>query len=67
MSGLDLARIRAAFPRRGIQHYRSVPSTMDVAAEMAIGSVVLADEQTAGQGRHGLLGLLREGVQRHRR
>lgn len=53
MTGLDLVRIRAEFPGRSIQHYRKVPSTMDVAAELAIGSVVLADEQTAGQGRHG--------------
>ncbi len=36
-----------------IHRYATVDSTMRLAAELAIGDVVVADEQTAGQGRHG--------------
>jgi BirA family biotin operon repressor/biotin-[acetyl-CoA-carboxylase] ligase len=36
-----------------IHRYKQVGSTMTLAADMAIGSVVVADEQTAGIGRHG--------------
>jgi len=36
-----------------IHHYDSVDSTMRIAAELPIGDVVVAGEQTAGQGRHG--------------
>jgi BirA family transcriptional regulator, biotin operon repressor / biotin---[acetyl-CoA-carboxylase] ligase len=36
-----------------IHHFESVDSTMRLAAELPIGDVVVADEQTAGQGRHG--------------
>jgi BirA family transcriptional regulator, biotin operon repressor / biotin---[acetyl-CoA-carboxylase] ligase len=36
-----------------VHSYRSVDSTMRIAAELPIGDVVVADEQTAGQGRHG--------------
>jgi BirA family biotin operon repressor/biotin-[acetyl-CoA-carboxylase] ligase len=36
-----------------IIHYSVVDSTMTVAAVHPIGTVVTADEQTAGQGRHG--------------
>ena len=41
-----------------VRHYRQVPSTNDVAAELADqgaahGTVVVADAQTAGRGRHG--------------
>jgi BirA family biotin operon repressor/biotin-[acetyl-CoA-carboxylase] ligase len=36
-----------------IRHYDTVDSTMRVAADLEIGDVVTADEQTAGQGRHG--------------
>jgi BirA family biotin operon repressor/biotin-[acetyl-CoA-carboxylase] ligase len=32
-------------------HLKSVPSTQDVAREMPIGSIVLADHQSAGRGR----------------
>ncbi len=38
---------------RRVLHFASIDSTMRAAAEMAIGDVVIADEQTAGQGRHG--------------
>jgi BirA family transcriptional regulator, biotin operon repressor / biotin---[acetyl-CoA-carboxylase] ligase len=36
-----------------IHRYTSVDSTMRIAAELPIGDVVVAAEQTAGQGRHG--------------
>jgi len=36
-----------------IHRFASVDSTMRIAAELPIGDVVVADEQTAGQGRHG--------------
>lgn len=36
-----------------IHRYPTVDSTMRIAAELPIGDVVVADEQTAGQGRHG--------------
>ena len=36
-----------------IYHYPTVDSTMTIAAGLQIGDIVTADEQTAGQGRHG--------------
>ena len=36
-----------------IIRYRTVDSTMQAAASLPVGSVVVAGEQTAGQGRHG--------------
>jgi len=36
-----------------IHRYPTLPSTMSVAATLPLGDVVVADEQTAGQGRHG--------------
>lgn len=36
-----------------IHRYPTVDSTMRIAAELPLGDVVVADEQTAGQGRHG--------------
>jgi len=36
-----------------IHRYATVDSTMRIAAELPIGDVVVAAEQTAGQGRHG--------------
>jgi BirA family transcriptional regulator, biotin operon repressor / biotin---[acetyl-CoA-carboxylase] ligase len=50
---LDIARLRAEFPDRSLAYYPSVDSTMHAAAGLPPGAVVLADEQTAGQGRHG--------------
>jgi len=50
---LDIGRIRAAFPGRRIDYYASIDSTMRAAAGLETGSVVLAEEQTAGQGRLG--------------
>jgi BirA family biotin operon repressor/biotin-[acetyl-CoA-carboxylase] ligase len=49
----DAQRARLAFPGRRIMHYASIDSTMSAAAGLETGSVVIADEQTAGQGRHG--------------
>ncbi len=53
MTALDIERIRAAFPGRRIDYYASVDSTMRAAVGLEAGSVVLAEEQTAGQGRLG--------------
>ncbi len=55
---LDLEVIRARFPGRPIEWSASTASTMLVAARAAAagcasGSIFGADEQTAGQGRHG--------------
>jgi len=36
-----------------IHRFPTVDSTMRIAAELPVGDVVVADEQTAGQGRHG--------------
>jgi BirA family transcriptional regulator, biotin operon repressor / biotin---[acetyl-CoA-carboxylase] ligase len=38
---------------RRILHFAAIDSTMRAAADLDIGDVVIADEQTAGQGRHG--------------
>jgi BirA family biotin operon repressor/biotin-[acetyl-CoA-carboxylase] ligase len=53
MIPLDIDRIRRAFPTRVIEYHASIASTMTAAAGRPIGAVVLAEEQTAGQGRHG--------------
>ena len=53
MIGLDIDRLRRAFPGRTIDYYESIDSTMRAAAGRKPGDVVLAEEQTAGQGRHG--------------
>jgi BirA family biotin operon repressor/biotin-[acetyl-CoA-carboxylase] ligase len=50
--------LRTAFIGRRLEHRESVSSTMDVARDMASGqgahgTVVLADQQTAGRGRRG--------------
>jgi BirA family biotin operon repressor/biotin-[acetyl-CoA-carboxylase] ligase len=38
---------------RAVHYYPTVDSTMLLAAGLPVGSIVLAEEQTAGQGRHG--------------
>jgi len=53
MPPLDIARLRSEFPERRIEYYATIASTMHAAAELPLGSVVLAEEQTAGLGRHG--------------
>ena len=50
---MDLDRLRREFPARRIDYYPAVDSTMRAAVGLEPGSVVLAGEQTAGQGRHG--------------
>jgi len=54
----DLAAVRAALPGREIHWHESIATTMHEAAQLAAagvpsGTVVGADEQTAGQGRFG--------------
>ncbi|HUB82049.1 MAG TPA: biotin--[acetyl-CoA-carboxylase] ligase [Bryobacteraceae bacterium] len=53
MIPLDIDRLRRAFPARIFRYHRTIDSTMTVAASLPTGAVVLAEEQTAGQGRHG--------------
>jgi len=55
---LDIARVRASLPGRQISFFESITSTMHEAATLAAagapsGTAVVAEEQTAGQGRHG--------------
>jgi BirA family transcriptional regulator, biotin operon repressor / biotin---[acetyl-CoA-carboxylase] ligase len=50
---VNLDALRLALPDRRIDYYPSIDSTMRAAAALPRGSVVIADEQTAGQGRHG--------------
>jgi BirA family biotin operon repressor/biotin-[acetyl-CoA-carboxylase] ligase len=50
---IDLDRLRQAFPDRQILHYDSVDSTQLVAATCDPGTIVLADQQLSGLGRHG--------------
>jgi BirA family biotin operon repressor/biotin-[acetyl-CoA-carboxylase] ligase len=54
----DLASVRARLPNRHIEWFQSVSSTMTPAARLArdgcpAGTIVGADEQAAGIGRHG--------------
>lgn len=53
MSALDVDRLRAAFRGRAVEYYSIAESTMAAAAGCALGTIVVADEQTAGRGRHG--------------
>jgi BirA family biotin operon repressor/biotin-[acetyl-CoA-carboxylase] ligase len=50
---IDLARLRLAFHDRQILHFDSIDSTQRIAATCERGTIVLADRQLAGQGRHG--------------
>jgi BirA family biotin operon repressor/biotin-[acetyl-CoA-carboxylase] ligase len=53
VTSLDIDALRREFPDRTIDYYASVDSTMRAAAALEPGAVVLAEEQTAGLGRHG--------------
>ena len=53
MTTLDIHSIRREFPERLIDYYPTIDSTMIAAAGRAPGAIVIAEEQTAGQGRHG--------------
>jgi BirA family biotin operon repressor/biotin-[acetyl-CoA-carboxylase] ligase len=48
---MDIERLRRAFPARRIDYYPVIDSTMRAAVGLEPGSVVLAGEQTGGQGR----------------
>jgi BirA family transcriptional regulator, biotin operon repressor / biotin---[acetyl-CoA-carboxylase] ligase len=50
---VNIDSLRGALPERRIDYYPSIDSTMHAAASLPLGSVVIAGEQTAGQGRHG--------------
>jgi BirA family biotin operon repressor/biotin-[acetyl-CoA-carboxylase] ligase len=50
---MDIERVRSEFPERTIEYYETIDSTMHRAAKLPVGSVVVAEEQTAGLGRHG--------------
>jgi BirA family biotin operon repressor/biotin-[acetyl-CoA-carboxylase] ligase len=53
MTPSDLERVRGEFPGRAIDYFASIDSTMRAAEGRPAGYVVVAGEQTAGQGRHG--------------
>ena len=58
MTPLDIERVRRQLPGRRLVWFETVGSTMQEAARMAVagcpaGTAVVAEEQTAGQGRHG--------------
>ena len=55
---LDIDLVRARLPRRALHYFASIDTTMREAAALATrgaasGTAVIADEQTAGLGRHG--------------
>ena len=55
MTMLELGRLRGVgrYPQRAIDYLFTTDSTMRLAAGRAFGTIIIADEQTAGQGRHG--------------
>ena len=58
MTSLNIQQVRRSLPGREISFFESITSTMHEAATLAAagcpsGSAVVAEEQTAGQGRHG--------------
>lgn len=58
MKPLDIEAVRRRLPGRAISYFDSLDSTMPEAARLATagcaaGTAVVAEEQTAGQGRHG--------------
>src|SRR5262245_21322343 len=53
MGGVNIGDVQRRLPTRRIEWFESVPSTMSIAAELPHGTVVIAEEQTAGIGRHG--------------
>jgi BirA family biotin operon repressor/biotin-[acetyl-CoA-carboxylase] ligase len=48
-----MTELERALPGRLIRQYDTIDSTMQAALGCPLGTVVLAEEQTAGQGRHG--------------
>jgi BirA family biotin operon repressor/biotin-[acetyl-CoA-carboxylase] ligase len=58
MTPFDIERVRRRLPARQLEWFETLGSTMQEAARMAVagcpaGTAVVAEEQTAGQGRHG--------------
>ena len=51
----DLGRLASAglHAPRAVDYYLTIGSTMQAAVGRAVGTVVIAEEQTGGQGRHG--------------
>ena len=50
---MNATRLRDAFPDRQFLYFEAIDSTMRVAATCEPGTIVLADSQLAGEGRHG--------------
>ena len=50
---LNIARVHTRLPNRNLRYFDSIDTTMREAAGCPTGTVVIAEEQTAGQGRHG--------------
>ncbi len=50
---MDLQRLRGAFPDRQILYFDAIDSTQRIASASGAGTIVVADRQLAGQGRHG--------------
>ncbi len=50
---LNIALVREHLPGRDLRYFESLDTTMREAARYPPGTAVIADEQTAGQGRHG--------------
>src|SRR5436190_23733689 len=50
---MDVLRLRGAFPDRQILYFDAIDSTQRVASASDAGTIVLADRQLAGRGRHG--------------
>ena len=53
MTPLDIGRVRRALPEKRIEYCQTVDSTMNAAVRLELGAALVAEEQTAGQGRHG--------------
>src|SRR5262245_5788817 len=49
----DIGLVRAHFSNRDLRYFGTLDTTMREAARCAPGAVIIAEEQTAGQGRHG--------------
>jgi BirA family biotin operon repressor/biotin-[acetyl-CoA-carboxylase] ligase len=49
---MNLDLLRRTFPGRTIEYFESIDSTQTAAAGRPVGTLILADEQTAGRGRH---------------
>ena len=50
---LNIDFVRSQLPGRNLRYFDTIDTTMREAANCPPGTVVIAEEQTAGQGRHG--------------